>query len=379
MVLAFEANTFVHAEEVGERVHAADSLHANMELADSTVTETRMQHIKKKVKHAGNVFYRFVKNFDNYDTTYISPNYYNFTAMLQNTNSFQAYKFQGRNEDGLRQTISTQPAPSVKVGPYFGWRWIFLGYTFDVAHPKAISKSTEFNFSLYSAMLGCDFIYIKNTGNFRLRRTTGFEGVGNKDFYNVDFRGLNAKTVSFSAYYVFNHKHFSYPAAYNQSTVQRKSCGSMLLGMGYSKQEVNFDYTQLPSELLGTGNDERIVDELKFSRISYDYYFVSTGYGYNWVFARNCLFGASFMPSVGIRKMSGEKLKGDELFNDLRNFSFDCTSRLGLVWNNAHWFAGASFISHLYLYRKQRFSLANSVNFCNVYVGFFFNRKKQYR
>lgn len=136
MVLAFEANTFVHAEEVGERVHAADSLHANMELADSAVTETRMQHIKKKVKHAGNVFYRFVKNFDNYDTTYISPNYYNFTAMLQNTNSFQTYKFQGRNEDGLRQTISTQPAPSVKVGPYFGWRWIFLGYTFDVAIPR---------------------------------------------------------------------------------------------------------------------------------------------------------------------------------------------------------------------------------------------------
>ena len=92
-MLAFEANTFVHAEEVGGRVHAADSLHANMELADSAVAETRMQHIKKKVKHAGKVVYRFVKNFDNYDTTYISPNYYNFTAMLQNTNSFQTYKF----------------------------------------------------------------------------------------------------------------------------------------------------------------------------------------------------------------------------------------------------------------------------------------------
>ena len=64
-MLAFEANTFVHAEEVGERVHAADSLHANMVLADSAVTETRMQHIKKKVKNAGNEFYRFVKNIDN--------------------------------------------------------------------------------------------------------------------------------------------------------------------------------------------------------------------------------------------------------------------------------------------------------------------------
>lgn len=85
------------------------------------------------------------------------------------------------------------------------------------------------------------------------------------------------------------------------------------------------------------------------------------------------------MPSVGIRKAKGEKIKGNEVFLDLKNFSFDCTSRFGLVWNNAHWFAGGSFISHLYAYRKNRLSLTNSVNFANIYVGFFFNRKKEYR
>ena len=85
------------------------------------------------------------------------------------------------------------------------------------------------------------------------------------------------------------------------------------------------------------------------------------------------------MPSVGIRKAKGEKLKGNEVLMDLKNFSCDVTSRVGLVWNNAHWFAGASFISHLYMYRKDRLSLTNSVNFANIYVGFFFNRKKQYR
>ena len=85
------------------------------------------------------------------------------------------------------------------------------------------------------------------------------------------------------------------------------------------------------------------------------------------------------MPSVGIRKAKGEKIKGNEVFFDLKNFSFDCTSRFGLVWNNAHWFAGGSFISHLYAYRKNRLSLTNSVNFANIYVGFFFNRKKEYR
>ena len=120
----------------------------------------KMQKLKKKVKHTGSILYRFVKSFDDYDTTYISPNYYNYTAMLQNTNYFQVYKLQGRGENGIRQTIATKPAPNVKIGPYFGWRWIFLGYTFDVSHPKALGESSELDFSLYSSMLGCDFVFI---------------------------------------------------------------------------------------------------------------------------------------------------------------------------------------------------------------------------
>lgn len=349
----------------------ADSMHVSH--------HPKMRNLKKKVKHTGSILYRFIKNFDDYDTTYISPNYYNFTAMMQNTNYFQVYKLQGKDENGVTQTIATKPAPNVKVGPYFGWRWIFLGYTFDVSHPKALGESSEFDFSLYSSMLGCDFVYIKNTGNYRLRRATGFEGVDPYAVRNMAFTGLDANTLSFSAYYVFNHRHFSYPAAYNQSTVQRKSCGSALLGMGYSKQHVSFDYTKLPQILLGEEGNERIVEELKFSSVNYNYYYVSAGYGYNWVFARNCLLGASVMPSIGLRKGKGEKLKGNEVLMDLKTLSCDITSRVGIVWNNAHWFAGGSLISHLYMYRKDRLSLTNSVNFANIYVGFFFNRKKQYR
>lgn len=337
----------------------------------------RMHEMGQKVKRAGNIFYRFIKNFDSYDTTYISPNYYNFTAMAQNTNFFQSYKIQGTDkESGKTQSISTRPQPSVKVGPYFGWRWIFLGYTFDVSHPQSLGKSTEFDFSLYSSMLGCDFVYIRNKGNFTLNKTYGFDGVERRAFKGTHFSGLEAYTLSFSAYYVFNYKRFSYPAAYNQSTVQRKSCGSFITGFGYSKQHINFDYTKLPTALTGTEGDEKIIDGLKFSNINYDYYYLNAGYAYNWVFARNFLFGISCTPSVGLRKAKGEKLKGNEVLVDLKNFSCDCVSRLGIVWNNTHWFAGASFVSHLYLYRNSNLTLTNSVNFANIYAGFFFNRKK---
>lgn len=343
------------------------------------VPTSRMQRFTKKVKRTGNIFYRFIKSFDDYDTTYISPNYYNFTAMAQSTNYYQVYLLSAVNGEGRVQSLSMKPAPTLKVGPYFGWRWIFLGYTFDITHPRSAGKSSEFNLSLYSSMLGCDFVYVRNSGDYKLRKVKGFEGVEPKSFNGVPFSGMNAKTLSFSAYYVFNHRHFSYPAAYNQSTVQRKSCGSGMMGLGFSKQAVDFDYTKLPTEIVGTDDNPKMFEELKFSSINYNYYYLSGGYAYNWVFARNWLFGISVMPSIGLRKAKGQKFQGREILLDLKNLSFDCTSRTGIVWNNSHWFAGASYISHLYMYRKNCLSLTNSVNYANIYVGFFFNRKKQYR
>jgi len=369
-------------------VLAAGNVAFAQNLSDSTATVIacqrgdslrRIQRFKKKVKRTGNIFYRFLKNFDDYDTTYITPNYYNWTAMLQNTNYFQTCKLAGRSRDGVSQSLATRPAPNIKVGPYLGWRWIFLGYTFDVSHPRTMGKSSEFNLSLYSSMLGCDFVYVHNAGDFRLRRADGFEDVEPKSVRDMPLSGMDANTLSFSTYYIFNHRHFSYPAAYNQSTVQRKSCGSFMLGAGYSSQKVTFDYTQLPSSLLGTAENPKLIDELKFSEINYRYYYISAGYAYNWVFARNWLLGASVMPSIGWRQAKGEKFSGKEVLVNLKNLSTDCTSRLGLVWNNTHFFAGASFVSHLYLYRKSRLTLTNSVNYCNVYVGFFFHRKKMYR
>ena len=83
MVLALGVSTFVHAQNVT----LADSLTVNMDSLRKVDKEKykRLKRIKTKVKHTGSLLYRFVKSFDDYDTTYISPNYYNYTTMLQNT------------------------------------------------------------------------------------------------------------------------------------------------------------------------------------------------------------------------------------------------------------------------------------------------------
>ena len=62
------------------------------------------------------------------DTSYVEPSHYDFSTMLSMTYTYDIYQL--KSSSG--QSITLAPEPTVKVGPYFGWRWIFLGYTFDL-------------------------------------------------------------------------------------------------------------------------------------------------------------------------------------------------------------------------------------------------------
>jgi hypothetical protein len=44
---------------------------------------------------------------------------------------------------------------------------------------------------------------------------------------------LTLKVVNLAGYYTFNHRHFSFPAAFTQNYIQRRSAGSWLAGISY--------------------------------------------------------------------------------------------------------------------------------------------------
>ena len=283
---------------------------------------------------------RFFREFDNYDTTYVAPNRYNFTAMAQVSTSTQSCRLAGYPPDGHSQSLSMSPRSSVKLGPYFGWRWLFFGYTFDVGRVGSNQTRREFNLSLYSAMLGCDFIYVRNNGGYRLKRVTGFDGIDEKAYAKRDFDGLETTTLGVNAYYIFNHRRFSYPAAFSQSTVQRRSAGSWKVGIQYCRHTLRFSPEMLPQPL-----QSGLIDQLRISEVRYNDYSLNVGYAYNWVFAP---------------------------------INFDVITRAGLVWNNGKWFAGSSLVSHIYAYRKRTFSLTNTLMYGNIYAGFYFHKKKRH-
>ena len=102
---------------------------------------------------------------------------------------------------------------------------------------------------------------------------------------------MSIKTLIFDGFYIFNHKKFSYAAAYNQKTIQARSAGSPIVGlMGYY---ADFKY-----------NDDRNAELIYWmdgiGRLRQYQLAVGAGYAYNFVPAKGWLISAMAMPMLTV-------------------------------------------------------------------------------
>lgn len=348
----------------------------------SVVERNKKDSVSVKPKKKLSAFRRMIRGFSRIDTNYIEPQKYNFTVMLQNTTSFEGYTL--RTRDGHEVVFA--PEPSYKLGPYVGWRFVFLGYTIDLKHISGSDTRRAIDLSLYAPQVGVDLFYRKSGDNYRIGKVNFGNKLNNRLMRHADFDGFESSERGINAYYIFNHKKFSYPAAYSQSTVQRRSVGSALAGASYSRHSlsVNWDkFHALMDDLAGQGTAAAVGDTTMHStEVLYYDISLSGGYAYNWVFARNWLLDISLQVALGYKQSKG-KVNGQEIdykhnFN-FKNFNVDGVSRIGLVWNNMRWYAGASAIFHTYTYRRSQFRANTTFGNINVYFGYNFGLKKHYR
>lgn len=353
---------------------------AMAETADSLREETVawMRPDTKHPLHTSNFTLQisnFLHRLTDIDTTYIEPQRYNFTAMLQNTNSYEVYRLS--SPEG--QSITLAPDMSYRMGPYFGWRWVFLGYTFDLKHISLASdKRQELDLSLYAPMVGIDIYYRKTGNDYHIRSLNLGSDTDTRAVKGTPFSGLNSSIKGFNLYYILNHRRFSYPAAFSQSTIQRRSAGSPLVGIAYTNHRLSVDWQELDrtvSERLGTTTT--VDTALHFGTVSYTDVSLSGGYAYNWVFARNWLLAGSLSLALSYNHNKGDN-GGHFRLSDFSfsNVSLDAIGRFGLVYNNMRWYAGASAILHAYNYHNDRFSTNNVFGSLNLYIGINFGRRK---
>lgn len=321
---------------------------------------------------------RTIRGFSYIDENYVEPQHYNWSVMLQGTYNYDYYRLSATGDN--RQSVSFAPAPTFKFGPYFGWRWVFMGYTVDLKHVDVGKNKQEFDFSFYAAQLGADFYYRRTGSDYKIRNVDLGRHVDAEQLENVPFDGLSVGITGFNVYYIFNHQRFSYPAAFNQSTMQKISCGSWMAGFGYMRNSLDFDHEKLGNLVREHTRQEVQLDSgLMFNSVKYYNVNASVGYAYNWVFAPCFLFCSSLSVALAYKVTHGQTADSDKSGFDIGNFNVDGIGRFALVYNNNRWYAGTSAIVRAYNYHKSRFAANNVFGSFNVYVGYNFGARRAYK
>ena len=319
-----------------------------------------------------------VREFDHTDDDYIEPPHYEFAVEFRAVRNYESFSL-----SSSEQSITFSPDQPVKIGPYFGWRWIFLGTTFDLKNISLFGNGDkrEIDFSLYSSKVGVDLFYRRTGSDYKLRHVNiGADADGSR-YENVPFDGITVGITGANAYYIFNHRHFSYPAAFSPGTCQKISCGSWLAGAGYTKNTLKLDFNKLEALLQARMDEGRAVEldhGMRFNRVEYNDFNLSVGYAYTWVLVKNLILCASGQAALGYKTSYGKTADEADGFS-FNKVNLDGIGRFALVYNNTRWYAGTSVIMRTSNYSTSRFAASNIYGTFSAYVGYNFILRKRYK
>lgn len=362
---------------VATAICAQDALQASRHPDDSIRRASRPSVDSIRKREIGFIREQ-IRELDRTQDDYIEPQHYEWTVMLQATRTFENFVLRSNG-----QSIMLAPDGQTKLGPYIGWRWFFLGYTIDIKNLRLFEGGLleEFDFSIYSSKLGVDVFHRNSGSDYKIRDVELGGGIDGDRFEGLPFSGVSVGMTGVNAYYIFNHRHFSYPAAFSQSTCQKISCGSWMAGLGYIRNTLELDHKALEQTLesrMDKGHEVQLDSGMMFNSVKYSDFSLSAGYAYNWVFARDWLFCSSAQMAVSYKTSNGDLAEEKNRF-DISKFNPDFVGRFAVVYNNTRWYAGLSAIFRTNNYSTSRFKMNNIFGTINAYVGYNFVLKKKYR
>lgn len=244
----------------------------------------------------------------NIDTTYVTRPATKWTLRARFNVSGTQIESEGLDNDlHFKSMMRADNKMTLSLGAsYLG---ISLSASINPAKLWGKYRDTELSFNTYGRRFGFDFVY-QDARNF-----TGWYEADGMERFDIPEDALIVKTLNVNAYYCFNSRRFSYPAALSQSYIQRRSTGSFLLASSLQSQSA-------------TQKDE---DEtrLKMTNIG-----IGGGYAYNYVPHRGWLLHISALPTFIVYSKT-EALVGDDYVSLKYHFPQVIITGRGAVVHNA--------------------------------------------
>ena len=201
------------------------------------------------------------------------------------------------------------------VSMAFSYRGLTAGFAINPLKLAGINKDYELNTNSYGNRWGFDIVFLS---------TKTYEGttLSNGDETPIEKGKVSQKALNLNFYYVFNAKRFSFPAAFSQSYIQRRSAGSFLIGASLDGQITDI----AANELNGNSPTKQKLVEVG----------LGLGYGYNLVAWNHWLFHLSALPTFNFYTHSHIIESGQRVNMHYRFPSLITTERGAIVysWRN---------------------------------------------
>ena len=265
-----------------------------------------------------------------YDTNFVIRPEGKLTLKLRLNQTGNDFHAKGTVNDVYSEAdLKTSHKTTMSIGA--SYRGISAAVAINPAKMKGLYKDYEFNLNYYSSRLSLDFSYQRS-------ETLAGDFTGDRGDLRLESGEALLKVLNIAGYYTFNHRRFSYPAAFTQSYIQRRSAGSWLAGISYQ------------------GGSIKTTDDLKARnpnapdvRIYIGHVGIGGGYGYNWVPSKKWLLHLSILPTVVVYNRNNMTVNGERkeaqhmrlnmLFNEraavVYNFSPRYFASLTAVVNNS--------------------------------------------
>ena len=186
-------------------------------------------------------------------------------------------------EDNFTMVSKSNNGFSTSAGLWLGYRGYGLGFS------KELGKTTgsTFSFGAMGGRFGLNLRISSYKSDMPDIYMNGEQVTGRNISDDRLEDPINVRNFFLDGYYMLNGKHFSYSAAYDNSLIQRRSAGSVVIGGMYFHSRVDYsaDSNWLLTALM------KDVGMVKFTQGS-----IGMGYAYNWVPARGLLVNAMAMP-----------------------------------------------------------------------------------
>ena len=265
-----------------------------------------------------------------YDTNFVSRPEGRLTLKVRMNQTGNSFHAKG-TVNGVHSKADLKTSHKTTFSIAAIYRGIGVGMAVNPNKWRGAYKDYEFNLNYYSSSLSLDLAYQRSeTLAGDVRRDDNLSQLVADD--------VTMKILNIAGYYTFNHRRFSYPAAFTQSYIQRRSQGSWLAGFSYQ------------------GGSIKTTDHLMArnpnapeTRIYVGHFGIGGGYGYNWVLGHRWLLHFSMLPTFvvynrnsmtvnGVRRKA-QHMRFNMIFNEraavIYRFSSRCHVGTSIIMTNS--------------------------------------------